>query len=219
LNDTDASRLGLLVGMGEVAGRREQSKTLGHARAVEIVEMAWADLPSEHRLLLEEVGASQWIIVEESLGLPVHKLLRSAGHPGLSEQSRLQIDAAVAVWVPNLQIVVFNARHPALAGLSRHASSRFLTRTAWHEWGHALSIARCTKKDLAAGRRLLDLAPTSVSKAIRDAGYRRYEYTHELVAEIYSLLIARHRRKESGRPQWLDQEIYDLVRRVTDWTE
>jgi hypothetical protein len=209
----------LLVGIGEVAGRREQFKTLGHIRAVEIVEMAWAELPCEHRLLLEEVGASQWTIVEESLGSPVHRLLRSASHLGLSEQSRLQTDAAVAVWVPNLRIVVFNARHPALAGLSGRASSQFLTRTAWHEWGHALSIARCTKEDLAAGLRLLDLAPTSVSNTVRGAGYRRYEYTHELVAEIYSLLIARRQRKESGRPRWLDREIYDLVRRVTDWTE
>ncbi len=181
--------------------------------------MAWAELPSEHRLLLEEVGASQWTIVEEPLGSPVHKLLRSASHLGLSEQSRLQTDAAVAVWVPNLRIVVFNVCHPALAGLSRRASSQFLTRTAWHEWGHALSIACCTKEDLAAGLRLLDLAPTSVSNTVRGGGYRRFEYTHELVAEIYSLLIARRQRKESGRPRWLDQEIYDLVRRVTGWTE
>ncbi|MFZ2114480.1 MAG: hypothetical protein WAU77_12235 [Solirubrobacteraceae bacterium] len=183
------------------------------------VEMAWKDLPSEHRLLLEEVGASQWTIVEESLGSPVHKLLRSAGHRGLSEQSRLQTDAALAVWVPDLRIVVFNARHPALAGLSPRAASQFLTRTAWHEWGHALSVARCTKEDITAGPRLLKLAPTAVSNTIRDAGYRPHEYTHELVAEIYSLLITRSQRKESGRPRWLNQEVYDLVKRVTGWTE
>ncbi len=181
--------------------------------------MAWAELPKDHRLLLEEVGASQWTIVDETLGSSVHKLLRSAGHRGLSEQSRLQTDAAVAVWVPHLRIVVFNARHPSLTRLSRHTSSQFLARTAWHEWGHALSIARCTKEDLAAGSRLLDLAPTAVSNTIRGAGYRRCEYTHELIAEIYSLLIARRQRKESGRPQWLNQEIYDMVRRVTGWTD
>lgn len=199
--------------------RQEESKVLGYARAVEIIEMAWAELPFEHRLLLEKVGASQWTIVEKALGLAINELLRSAGHPGLSEQSRLQTDAAIAVWVANLRIVVFNAQHPALAGLGLRASSQFLTRTAWHEWGHALSIARCTKEDLAAGPRLLNLAPTTVSNSIRGAGYRRFEYTHELVAEIYSLLIARRQRKELGRPRWLNQEIYDLVRRVTGWTE
>ncbi len=202
-----------------MAGQREQSKALGHARAVEIVEMAWAELPSAHRLLLEEVGASQWTIVEKALGSPVHKLLRSAGHRGLSEQSRLRTDTAIAVWVPDLRIVVFNARHPTLIPLSRPAFSQFLTRTAWHEWGHALSIARCTQEDLAAGARLLDLAPTAVSRFVRGSGYRRCEYTHELVAEIYSLLIARRQRKESGRPRWLNQEIYDLLKRVTGWTE
>jgi hypothetical protein len=181
--------------------------------------MAWAELPVDHRLLLEEVGASQWTVVDETLGSPVHKLLRSAGHRGLSEQSRLQTDAAIAVWAPHLRIVVLNARHPALTGLSRRASSQFLARTAWHEWGHALSIARCTKEDLTAGRLLLDLAPTAVSNRIRDAGYHRCEYTHELVAEIYSLLVARRQRKESGRPRWLNKEIDDLVRRATGWTE
>jgi hypothetical protein len=184
-----------------------------------IVEMAWKDLPPDHRLLLEEVGASQWIVVEEALGSPIDGLLRSAGHRGLSEQSRLQTDAAIAVWVPDLRIVVFNARHLVLAGLSRRAYAQFLTQTAWHEWGHALSIARCTDDDVAAGPALLDLAPTSVSSSIRGAGYRRYEYTHELVAQIYSLLIERRQRKESERPSWLNQELYDLVMRVTAWTE
>jgi len=94
-----------------------------------------------------------------------------------------------------------------------------MARTAWHEWGHALSIARCTTEDIANGARLLDLAPTAVSKSIREAGYRPYEYTHELVADVYSLLIARSRHKESRRPRWLHQEIYDLVKRVTAWPD
>jgi hypothetical protein len=167
-----------------VTSRSERSTAQALKCAEGIVKMAWAQLPPAHRQLLEEVGASQWAIVEEALGSPVHKLLRSAGHRGLSEKSRLQTDEAIAVWVPHLRIVVFNARHPVLAGLAPPESSRFLTRTAWHEWGHALSIARCTKEDLAAGPRLLDLAPTSVSNGIRGAGYLRSEYTHELVAEI-----------------------------------
>jgi hypothetical protein len=179
--------------------------------------MAWAELPLAHRLLLEEVGASQWTIVEEALGSPVHKLLRSAGHTGLTEQARERLEPALAVWVPDLRIVAFNALHPQLGRLSRLAFEQVIARTAWHEWGHALSIARCTTEDVASGSRLLDLAPTAVSKSIREAGYRHCEYTHELVAEIYSLLIVRRQQKEVGRPTWLNQEIYDLVRRVTAW--
>ncbi len=179
--------------------------------------MAWAELPPDHRLLLEEIGASQWTIVGESLGEPVHKLLRSSGHTGLTEQARRRLEPALAVWIPDLRIVVFNARHPQLAHLNQRASEQVIARTAWHEWGHALSIARCTSEDIANGSGLLDLAPTAVSESIREAGYRPYEYTHELVAEIYSLLIGRRQQKEAGRPRWLNQEIYDLVKRVTAW--
>jgi hypothetical protein len=168
---------------------------------------------------LEEVGASQWKVYEDLLGTPVHKLLRSAGLQGLHHESRGRLDSAVAVWVQDLRVVVVNACHPALADLDQKTYERVIARTAWHEWGHALSIVRCTSEDVAAGTRLLALAPTSVSKSIREAGYRRYEYTHELVAEIYALLIERRQQEEPGRPRWLNQEIYDLVKRVTAWPD
>jgi hypothetical protein len=181
--------------------------------------MAWKELPSDHRLLLEEVGASQWTVVDKLLGESVHKLLRSAGGKGLSETTRHRTDEAIAVWIPELQIVVFNSSHRVLVGLNKQAFERIMARTAWHEWGHALSIARCTKEDVDSGVRLLDLAPTSVSNLIRTAGYRPHEYAHELVADIYAMLIERRQHEESGRPSWLHKEIYDLVKRVTAWTE
>ena len=40
-----------------------------------------------------------------------------------------------------------------------------------------------------------------------------------MVAEIYAMLIGRLRRNELGRPEWLNEEIYMLVMRVTGWTE
>src|ERR1700722_20414470 len=106
------------VGISGVAKRRERSKSLGHGHIAEVVEMAWAELPPDHRLLLEEVGASQWTIVGETLGSPVHKLLRSGGHTGLTEQARRRLEPALAVWIPDLRIVVFNAPHPQLAPLN-----------------------------------------------------------------------------------------------------
>ena len=45
------------------------------------------------------------------------------------------------------------------------------------------------------------------------------EYTHELVAEIYAILMSRRRRGQSGQPGWLHDEIYELVRRVSGWSE
>ena len=67
--------------------------------------------------------------------------------------------------------------------------------------------------------RLLDLAPEGVRDGIRRAGYRRREYAHELIAEVYALLMARRRRGQVGKPPWLDDEIYEFVRRVCGWSE
>jgi hypothetical protein len=69
------------------------------------------------------------------------------------------LDYAVAVWIPDLRIVLLNTGHPALAGLDEPSYEEFVSRTAWHEWGHALGMTRCSPEDVAAGARLLDLAP------------------------------------------------------------
>jgi hypothetical protein len=78
---------------------------------------------------------------------------------------------------------------------------------------------RATRDDIADGERLLALAPEGVADVVRRGGYRRVEYTHELVAEIYALLMSRRRRGQRGQPSWLGDEIYDLVRRVNGWSE
>jgi hypothetical protein len=115
--------------------------------------------------------------------------------------------------------MLVDAGHRALADLDDRTYEQMLVRTAWHEWGHALSIARADREDVAAGERLLGLAPAGVREVIRRGGYRRGEHTHELVAEIYALLMSRRRRGHNGKPPWLDGEIYELVRRVSGWSE
>jgi hypothetical protein len=57
-----------------------------------------------------------------------------------------------------------------------------------------------------------------IRENIRKGGYRPNEYTHEVVAEIYAMLIGRRCRNGLGRPEWLNDEIYKLVMRVTGWT-
>jgi hypothetical protein len=94
-----------------------------------------------------------------------------------------------------------------------------LARIAWHEWAHALSVVRATSDDVAAGERLLALAPLGVANVIRRGGYRRSQYTHELVAETYALLMSRRRRGQRGQPARLADEIFDLVRRVSGWSD
>ena len=71
--------------------------------------------------------------------------------------------------------------------------------------------------DVADGTRLLALAPPGVREVIRTAGYRSQDYTHEVIAETYAMLMTRRLREGSGQPSWLDDEIYDLLRRTTEW--
>jgi hypothetical protein len=82
-----------------------------------------------------------------------------------------------------------------------------------------LSIGLCSAEDVSEGRRLLELAPEGVRESIRKGGYRATEYTHELVANVYALLMTRRRQDFLERPQWLNEEIYKLVVRVTGWRE
>ncbi len=129
------------------------------------------------------------------------------------------MDGAFGVWIAELRIVLVNAAHPALAGLDAPVREAFLAHVAWHEWGHALSVVRCSQEDVAAGVRLLALAPEGIRESVRRAGYRHSEYTHELIAETYALLMERRRRNAFGRPSWLNNEIYNLTRRVTGWCD
>ena len=109
--------------------------------------------------------------------------------------------------------------HPHYEGLRRETVEQFLARVAWHEWGHALSLDRATDLDIEAGSNLLDLSPDAIERGIRSAGYGRKEFTHELVAETYALLMGRRQRGESGKPKWLAEEIWEMMKRVTEWTE
>lgn len=206
-----------------MAGREDSKRRKRSASEVEraerVLHLAWLSLPPAHRALLESIGASQWQAVEERLGQSVDGFLRSAGHRALSRSAHIGLDNAVAVWLQDLRVVLLNISHPALTGLNQPAYDEFVSRTAWHEWGHALGMTRCSPEDVAAGARLLGLAPEGVREGIRGGGYRATEYTHELVAETYALLMARRLRKRFGKPPWLDDEIYNLVKRVTGWSD
>ena len=105
------------------------------ADAVEIVQMAWDNLRSDHRSLLESsrcvsIGKS----LSQPLGLAADAFLRSAGLPGLSRSARIARDPALAVWVGReLRIVLINESHPKLVGLEDSAREQFIAHLAWHE--------------------------------------------------------------------------------------
>jgi hypothetical protein len=181
--------------------------------------LAWTELPALDRQLLVSIGASQWEVGTQALGCRASDLLSSADMVALPAQAIAELDRAVGVWIAQLRVVLINCAHPALEDLDERTYEAMLARVAWHEWAHALAVARAGWDDVAAGERLLARAPEGIRGFIRQAGYRRGEYTHELVAEIYALLMSRRRRGQTGQPAWLDDEIYELVRRVSGWSE
>jgi hypothetical protein len=186
--------------------------------ADKIVKNAWWSLPRADRALLEAIRADQWEVCSRPLGTYADGLLRSADRGGLPEAEIARANAALGIWIPQLRVVLINRRHPAFDGLDAKSFEWALTRVAWHEWGHALSIDRASTTDIEAGSRYLEKLPVPLAELVRNSGYRRREYTHEIVAEIYSVLLMRRQLGETERPPWLDEEVYDLVRRVTGWS-
>jgi hypothetical protein len=129
---------------------REQSGAAGIERAERVLQLAWLSLPPAHRALLEAIGASQWQVVDQRLGAAVDGFLRSAGDRALSLSARRRLDRALGVWIQELRIILVHAGHEKLADLDKATYEAFIARTAWHEWGHALSVARRTTSQLDA---------------------------------------------------------------------
>lgn len=187
--------------------------------ANDIVEKAWQDLPHADRNLLEAISADRWQVCGLALGTYTDELLRSADRGSLSASEIARANDALALWVPELRVVLINESHPAFDGLDSSSLAYDLSRVAWHEWGHALSIDRAGEDDIAAGERYVGLLPKGLANFVRQAGYRRREYTHEVVAEIYAMLMILRRQGKTGRPRWLHPEVYELVRRVAGWNQ
>jgi hypothetical protein len=187
--------------------------------ANDIVQRAWSELRRRDRELLKAISADQWQVCERPLGVYTDELLRSAGRGSLPAEEVARADLALALWVSDLRVVLINVSHPAFDGLDAASLDYDLSRVAWHEWGHALSIDRAEEQDIAAGERYVDLLPEGLARLVRQAGYRRREYTHEVVAETYAILMIWRRQGNAGRPPWLHQEVYELVRRVAGWNQ
>ncbi|MDQ3724284.1 MAG: hypothetical protein M3335_00090, partial [Actinomycetota bacterium] len=103
---------------------------------------------------------------------------------------------------------------PTLEGLDEPSLVHRRSYVAWHEWGHALSFDRIEEEDIVAGVRYAGLLPKGF---VRYERYRRREYTHEIVADIYAMLMVRRRKGKTGRPPWLHPEVYELMRRAVGW--
>ncbi len=187
--------------------------------ANQIVRQAWRELPRGNRGLLKAISANQWEVCRRPLGTYTDELLCSADSGSLPASEIARANVALGLWVPELRVVLINESHPAFDGLDGSTFAYDLSRVAWHEWGHALSFDRAEEEDIAAGERYVELLPKGLARLVRQAGYRRREYTHEVVAEIYAILMIWRRQGKTGRPPWLHPEVYELVRRVAGWNQ
>jgi hypothetical protein len=149
--------------------------------AADIVRRAWQELPRGDRMLLEAIRADQWRLCGRALGTYADELLRSAGSKSLPAKEISRANDALALWIPDLRVVLINEAHSAFDGLDGPTLDYDLSRVAWHEWGHALSLDRAEHDDIAAGERYVGLLPAGLAKLVREAGYRPREYTHEVV--------------------------------------
>jgi hypothetical protein len=183
------------------------------------VQKAVASLPASYRHFLEGAGGIEYEVVGQPIGDAVDHFRRSAGLPGLPPAEKRRLADAYGVWIRDLGVILIRGDHPRLRGLEPAAVEQFIARVVWHELGHALSIERCSWQDRRKGRRLLELCPDGIANDIRSANYGVQSYTHEVVAEVFALLMERRQRGQGGKPGWLDPEIYDLIRTVTGWTE
>ena len=185
------------------------------ARAEEIVAAAWLVLDPSQRALLESIHAAQTQVSCEPLGRVADALLASAGSRPLPPAVRVSHDQALGLWVPELRVTLINAKHPKFSGLDRRSFEAAISDVVWHEWGHALSLHRADADDVARGEQLLALAPPGIAENIRSGSYRHREVTHELVANLFALLLARRKAGGEGKPDWLEEQLWNLVTKMT----
>jgi hypothetical protein len=180
----------------------------------ELVQLAWDALPSSHRGLLANIGASRWEVVTTGLGDAADERLRSAGERAPSKAQTAADNGALGMWVPGLRLVIINETHAALRSADPATREALLTWVAWHEWGHALSVTNAVPHDPGEGARLLAMAPDGIRERIRRGNYPRREYIHELIAETYALLMRERIEGRPGQPPWLPNEIYQLISKI-----
>src|SRR5436190_5834621 len=98
--------------------------------ANEIMRRAWRDLPRGDRDLLKAISADQWQVCEQPLGAYTAELLASAGRGPLPADEIARADAALALWVPDLRVVLINVAHRAFDGLDASTFAYDLSRVA-----------------------------------------------------------------------------------------
>jgi hypothetical protein len=179
------------------------------------VRRARARLPAAHRALLDELRTQEAAIDHWPGG--VQDLYRSIGQ---APPPAPALVGAAAVWLDGLRTVVFNAAllHETCLGLTDEARGELIASIAWHEYGHALSLARSTPEQRDRGEQLLARLPEGMRAAIDYPGsYRRSEVFDEIMATVYAVMIARVRTHGYGVPAFLHPDVVHEFMEVIPW--
>jgi hypothetical protein len=179
------------------------------------VRRARAQLPREHRSLLEEIGAREAVIDAWPQG--VLDLFVALHEP---PPAAVAIADAAAVWVEPQQAVVFNGPlfQAAAPLLQTEALDRIVAHVAWHEYGYAISVTRSTWQQRRAGLRLLGLLPLRLREAIDYPGhYRRDQLFDEVVATVYPVMVERVRHGIYRRPRFLHSDVIRAFEEAIPW--
>jgi hypothetical protein len=182
----------------------------------ELVRRARSRLPAEHRALLEQVGVQETVTERWPSG--VQALYRTLGEMAPAADA---VSDAVALWLPTHRVVAFNGPllGHTLSGLTPSASQELVDFTAWHEYGHALSVVRATPAMRSTGPRLVERLPPGLRGAIDfPGGYRRDEVFDEMIANVYALMVGRVVHGSGyGFPDFLEREVVAAFRAVIPW--
>lgn len=179
------------------------------------VKLARQRLPSQHIAVLEALGVQE--IVCASWPGPVLDLYETVR---LKAPSAAALRATTALWIPDVKTAAFNGPwlHAVTDELDEPSRRDLIASVAWHEYGHALSLALSTPEQRRRGAALLELAPAAVRRAVlQPPGYRPHEIFDEVIAGVYAMLVGGIHTRGYGVPEYLNEALFDEFKEIIPW--
>lgn len=173
-------------------------------------------VPASHRALLEQIGVQDAVIDDWPAG--VQALYETLGE---APPAREAIADALAAWLPDRRVVAYNGvvLPRATAGVDDSTRQAVINNIAWHEYGHALSVARASPEMRQDGVRLLGLLPEGLKTTIDYPGsYRLRQVFDEVIANVYAMMVDRAVRSgDYGVPEFLHADVFGAFAVVVPW--
>lgn len=171
-------------------------------------------LPAQHAKLLEQLNVQEDLVTDwPGRVLDLYRTL------GETPPAAAAVSRVAAVWLDARSTIAFNAPYlaAAAAGLDPSSRYRMVAAIAWHEYGHALSLARASREHRALGPELVELLPGPLRKVVAEDEYRRAQLFDEVVATIYALMVDRIRDHGYRAPEFLHPRVFATFQEVIPW--